>query len=307
MPRPIRRSTATSTSRCSGGPRAASAVLEGRLAAFMADRAGVPALKVFLDASEAVRAERIARPRGRRHRRSGCARSRRARRRTAVATATSTGSITTTAPLRSRHADRPRARPRSLRGRDRRAGPRGASPTDDDRRSARQVRAYNPAADLDVVQRAYDFSAEVHRGQRRQSGEPYLTHPLQVASDHRGPPARRAERRHRRCCTTRSRTRSRRSTQIETLFGEEIAGTRRRRHQDRPDQLHLARGEAGRELPQDAAGDGARHPRHPGQARRPHAQHADARPPAATRRRSRSRRRRSTSTRRSPTVSASTG
>jgi predicted cytidylate kinase len=41
--------------------RAASgdAVLEGRLAAFMADRAGVPALKVFLDASESVRARRI--------------------------------------------------------------------------------------------------------------------------------------------------------------------------------------------------------------------------------------------------------
>lgn len=36
------------------------AVLEGRLAAVMADRAGVPALKVFLDASEAVRARRIA-------------------------------------------------------------------------------------------------------------------------------------------------------------------------------------------------------------------------------------------------------
>ena len=41
--------------------RAASgdAVLEGRLAAFMAERAGVPALKVFLDASEEVRARRI--------------------------------------------------------------------------------------------------------------------------------------------------------------------------------------------------------------------------------------------------------
>lgn len=36
------------------------AVLEGRLSGFMADRAGVPAFKVFLDASEAVRAERIA-------------------------------------------------------------------------------------------------------------------------------------------------------------------------------------------------------------------------------------------------------
>jgi cytidylate kinase len=36
------------------------AVLEGRLAAVMADQAGVPALKVFLEASEGVRAARIA-------------------------------------------------------------------------------------------------------------------------------------------------------------------------------------------------------------------------------------------------------
>jgi len=36
------------------------AVLEGRLAAFMADQAGVRALRVFLDAPEAVRAGRIA-------------------------------------------------------------------------------------------------------------------------------------------------------------------------------------------------------------------------------------------------------
>jgi predicted cytidylate kinase len=41
--------------RAAAGP----AVLEGRLAAFMADRAGVPALRVFLDASDGVRAERI--------------------------------------------------------------------------------------------------------------------------------------------------------------------------------------------------------------------------------------------------------
>ena len=40
------------------------AVLEGRLAGFMADEAGVPALRVFLDASETVRAERIAQREG---------------------------------------------------------------------------------------------------------------------------------------------------------------------------------------------------------------------------------------------------
>jgi cytidylate kinase len=39
--------------------RTGNAVLEGRLAAFMAKEAGVPALKVYLDASEAVRATRI--------------------------------------------------------------------------------------------------------------------------------------------------------------------------------------------------------------------------------------------------------
>src|SRR5690349_12166258 len=45
-----------------------------------------------------------------------------------------------------------------------------------------RVRAYTPTAPVDVIQRAYEFSAEVHKGQRRASGEPYLTHPLQVAS-----------------------------------------------------------------------------------------------------------------------------
>jgi guanosine-3',5'-bis(diphosphate) 3'-pyrophosphohydrolase len=40
---------------------------------------------------------------------------------------------------------------------------------------------YNPAADVATVRRAYEFSAEVHRGQKRKSGEPYLTHPLEVA------------------------------------------------------------------------------------------------------------------------------
>ena len=44
-----------------------------------------------------------------------------------------------------------------------------------------RVRTYQPAAALDVIQKAYDFSAEVHKGQRRASGEPYLTHPVQVA------------------------------------------------------------------------------------------------------------------------------
>jgi GTP diphosphokinase / guanosine-3',5'-bis(diphosphate) 3'-diphosphatase len=35
-----------------------------------------------------------------------------------------------------------------------------------------KVREYNPAADVGTVQRAYEFSAEMHRGQKRKSGEP---------------------------------------------------------------------------------------------------------------------------------------
>ena len=41
---------------------------------------------------------------------------------------------------------------------------------------------YDPDADLDVVERAYIYSAQVHEGQIRLSGEPYLTHPLEVAA-----------------------------------------------------------------------------------------------------------------------------
>ncbi len=40
---------------------------------------------------------------------------------------------------------------------------------------------YNPSCDLALLQRAYVYSAKVHEGQERLSGEPYLVHPLEVA------------------------------------------------------------------------------------------------------------------------------
>ncbi len=43
------------------------------------------------------------------------------------------------------------------------------------------VRSYHPQADLDLIHKAYVYSAKVHAGQVRQSGEPYLSHPLEVA------------------------------------------------------------------------------------------------------------------------------
>ncbi|MBI4401029.1 MAG: bifunctional (p)ppGpp synthetase/guanosine-3',5'-bis(diphosphate) 3'-pyrophosphohydrolase [Nitrospirae bacterium] len=45
----------------------------------------------------------------------------------------------------------------------------------------KRVQSYNPEADVDLVQRAYAFSAKAHEGQTRKSGEPYLRHPLAVA------------------------------------------------------------------------------------------------------------------------------
>ncbi len=44
-----------------------------------------------------------------------------------------------------------------------------------------KVRQYNPKADLELINRAYVYSAKAHAGHVRQSGEPYLVHPLQVA------------------------------------------------------------------------------------------------------------------------------
>ena len=45
-----------------------------------------------------------------------------------------------------------------------------------------KVEAYQPDADFELLRRAYIFSAMEHRGQMRRSGEPYLTHPLEVAN-----------------------------------------------------------------------------------------------------------------------------
>ena len=44
-----------------------------------------------------------------------------------------------------------------------------------------KVRGIHPDADIDLLRRAYVFSAFEHKGQVRHSGEPYLVHPLEVA------------------------------------------------------------------------------------------------------------------------------
>ena len=44
-----------------------------------------------------------------------------------------------------------------------------------------QIQAYNPDAEVELLERCYRFSQEAHEGQQRKSGEPYFTHCLKTA------------------------------------------------------------------------------------------------------------------------------
>ena len=46
----------------------------------------------------------------------------------------------------------------------------------------RHLGNYLPAPDVALVSRAFEFSASAHKGQFRKSGEPYITHPVAVAT-----------------------------------------------------------------------------------------------------------------------------
>ena len=47
---------------------------------------------------------------------------------------------------------------------------------------AANAKRHNPDSDTDLLHRAFEFSALEHTGQRRRSGEEYITHPVEVAS-----------------------------------------------------------------------------------------------------------------------------
>ena len=44
------------------------------------------------------------------------------------------------------------------------------------------VRNYNPRTNAELIRAAYDYGRRMHEGQFRQSGEPYFSHPVQVAA-----------------------------------------------------------------------------------------------------------------------------
>ncbi|MGZ0710841.1 RelA/SpoT family protein (plasmid) [Coraliomargarita sp. W4R53] len=56
-----------------------------------------------------------------------------------------------------------------------------AARRDDVEQLLRTVRTHHPKGDLSIIERAYAVADRAHSGQIRQSGEPYITHPLAVA------------------------------------------------------------------------------------------------------------------------------
>lgn len=44
-----------------------------------------------------------------------------------------------------------------------------------------EVKSYNPHANLELIKKAFMFSKKAHKSQKRESGEPYFTHPIEVA------------------------------------------------------------------------------------------------------------------------------
>ena len=43
------------------------------------------------------------------------------------------------------------------------------------------IRDYNPSTNVNLIEKAYNFGLAAHAGQMRKSGEPFFSHPLQVA------------------------------------------------------------------------------------------------------------------------------
>lgn len=56
-----------------------------------------------------------------------------------------------------------------------------AQPTDGFEKLLRTVRTHHPRADLAELEKAHEIARQAHEGQKRRSGEPYITHPIAVA------------------------------------------------------------------------------------------------------------------------------
>lgn len=90
-----------------------------------------------------------------------------------------TPAVISAPPETSETAEPPAAAPAVRAPKPKPLAPRGPRPTLD--LLIKTVQAYNSGVDLDALRKAYAFAETAHEGQFRNSGEPYITHPLQVA------------------------------------------------------------------------------------------------------------------------------
>ena len=169
-----------------------------------------------------------------------------------------------------------------------------------------KVRSYDPDADEGLINRAYVFSMKAHGAQVRASGDPYFSHPIEVAGiltdlkldDQTIVTAILHD-------TIEDTLATPEEIEKHVRQGRRPAG--RRRHQAQQDRGAVGERARRRESAQVPARAQRRHPRAAGQARRPAAQHAHAPPhPAARRSAAASPARRWISTPRSPSGSACT-
>ena len=169
-----------------------------------------------------------------------------------------------------------------------------------------RVKSYDPDADEDALNRAYVFSMKAHGTQKRASGDPYFSHPVEVAGILAEHEARRRVDRHRPAARHgRGHGRDARGDRAAVRPRDRAPG--RRRHQALAPRAAVRPDQAGGEFPQAGARDVGGHPRAAGEAGRPAAQHAHAALHQGRRQAPRaSRARRWRSTRRSPSASACT-
>ena len=139
-----------------------------------------------------------------------------------------------------------------------------------------QVKSYDPNVDEDAVNRAYVYAMKMHGSQKRESGDPYFSHPIEVAGiltdlklDHNSIIT----------ALLHDVVEDTEGTleDVESMFGPEIGrlvdGVTKLSQTRAAIRENQARGE----LPQAGAGHVRGHTRPAGQAGRPPAQHAHAR------------------------------
>ena len=138
-----------------------------------------------------------------------------------------------------------------------------------------RVQKYDPSANEALLNRAYVYAMQAHGHQKRASGDPFFSHPLEVAAH---PDRAQARRRHHRgrAAARRDRGHRRHPRRDRPEVRQGDRRSRRRPHQDQEARPRHQEGRAGRELPQAAGRHLERHPRAADQARRPAAQHAHA-------------------------------